>query len=102
MGGIVARALTAANERQIVHAFRKLRALDGSLARPLRELGLSDSRTLREMVVSTVICRAGPQRYFLDEKVWAHRRQLPWRPVARTLVVLAIVGAAAALYLHGR
>ena len=102
MGVDAALALTAANARRIVDAFRKERALNEALARPLRKLGLSDSRTLRQMVVSTVIRRAGPQRYFLDEKTWAERRQLRWRMVARTLVVLAIVAAGAALYRLGR
>jgi hypothetical protein len=102
MGVTAALALTAANARRIVDAFRKERALNEALARPLRKLGLSDSRTLRQMVVSTIIRKAGSQRYFLDETVWAHRRQLRWRTVARTLIVIAIVAAAAALYLLGR
>ena len=102
MGITAALAITAADERQIVNAFRRGHALTGPLARPLRDLGLNDSRTLRHMVVSTVIRRAGPHRYFLDEKVWAGRRQLRGRTVLRVMVVLAMVAAAAAVWAYGR
>jgi hypothetical protein len=79
----VARALTAANERRIVGAFRSHRALTARMALPLRELGLHDSRTLRDMVLGLVLRRAGPERYFLDEAVWSARRHLDLRAVKR-------------------
>ena len=97
-----ALALTAANERQIVNAFRVQHALTGGTARPLRELGLHDSRTLRQMVESTVVRRAGPERYFLDEGTWAGRRQLQGRTILRVVLALALTAVAAALYVYGR
>jgi len=102
MGVTAALALTAANERQIVDAFRGGRALSSSLARPLRELGLNDSRTLRQMVSATIIRRVGPHRYFLDEQVWAGRRRLRGRTVWRVLLVLVMVALVAAVYAYGR
>ncbi len=97
-----ALALTAANERQIIRAFRAQHALDVPTARSLRELGLNDSRSLRTMVVSAVIRRVGPERYFLDERIWADRRQLRGATIARLLVALAIGVAGVALYFYGR
>ena len=102
MGITAALAITAANERQIVSAFRQQRALSGALARPLPELGLADSLTLRHMVLSTVIRRAGPHRYFLDEKIWAGRRQLRGRTILRAFLALVILAVATAIYAYGR
>lgn len=97
-----ALALTAANERHIVGAFRAERAVSSVLAQPLRGLRLKDSRTLREMVIASIVKRVGSDRYFLDEEIWSHRRQLPVGTIVRILFVLATVAAVAALFLYGR
>ena len=95
-------ALTALNERHIVKAFRAERAITGSTARRLRDLGLGPSQTLRRMVASTILRKAGPERYFLDEDVWATRRQLPGRTIVRIAVALGCAAVAATLYLVTR
>jgi len=94
MSTTAALALTAANERQIIEAFRGLRAVNLKAARQLRELGLNDSKALRGMVAATIIRRAGPQRYFLDESVWAGRRGVAGSTAVRVAVVLAVLAAA--------
>jgi hypothetical protein len=94
MGTAVTLARTAADQRQIVKAFRAARAMTGATARRLRDLGLNDSGPLRRMVLSTIIRRAGPERYFLDEAVWSSRRRLKGRTVLRIALALG-VGVAA-------
>jgi hypothetical protein len=71
-------ALTRQYELQIINAFRTERAVSGSSARRLRELGLKDSRVLQGLVKAAVIRKAGPERFFLDEELWASRRQPAW------------------------
>lgn len=97
-----ALALTRAGEQQIVKAFRAGRAVSKASAKPLREIGLNDSRPLRTMVTATIIRRAGPDRYFLDEPTWAGRRQLGAGTMVRLLVVAGIVLAALLVYFIGR
>lgn len=94
-----AHALAVANERRIVDAFRSGHAVTNSMSRTLRALGLSDSPPLRLLVGSAVIRRAGPDRYFLDERTWASRRQLRVGTIGRLLFAVAAVAAAAALLL---
>ncbi len=96
-----ALALTALNERMIVKAFRAERATTGATARRLRELGLNHSRALRQMVAAAVLRKAGPERFYLDEGVWATRSHLQGRNVVRLTVVFIVVLAAAALYVAG-
>ena len=95
----VALALTAASERRIVAVFRTHRALTARTALPLRELGLHESRALRGMVIETVLRRAGPERYYLDEGAWSARRQLNWRMVKRIGWAVAAAAVAVAVYL---
>ena len=95
-------ALTNRYQLQIVTAFRAERALSGPSARKLRELGLKDTQALRELVTSAVIRKAGPERYFLDERVWAERRHGPaWHLVLIVAGVLLVVGLGA-VYLSTR
>lgn len=95
-------ALTAANENKIVTAFRSARALSGASARRLRDLRLGQSRALRNLVSALIVRRAGADRYFLDEEVWALRRRLKGRTVARIAVAFALLAAASLIYLVGR
>jgi hypothetical protein len=99
---VAAPLLADAAVQQIVNAFRAQRAVSIALAQPLRDLRLNDSRSLRQMVVETIIRRAGPERYYLDEGVLASRRQMGGRTAVRALVVVAIIALAAVLFLYGR
>ena len=94
--------LSAADVQQIVDAFRARRAVSVAFAQPLRDLRLNDSRSLRQMVVATIIRRAGPERYYLDEEALASRRMIGGRAVVRVLVAVAIMALAATLFLYGR
>jgi hypothetical protein len=88
--------LTARSQRQIVGAFRAEHALSGPTARRLRDLGLRDSEVLRELVTLSVIRKAGPERYFLDEGVWAAQRHWPiWQLTLVVLGVLLLLGLGA-------
>jgi hypothetical protein len=81
--------LAARYQLQIVRAFRAERALSGPSARRLRDLGLKDTEVLRQLIATAVIRKAGPERFFLDEDVWAARRHWPvWR---LALVVLGVI-----------
>lgn len=90
------------NERRIAEAFRARGAMTGASALPLVSLGLNDSRALRQMVAGTVVRRAGPHRYYLDEQVWAGRRRMEWSNVLRVVVgvVLAVAATALLMYSH--
>ena len=95
-------ALASRYAHQIVSAFRVERAVSGPSARKLRDLGLKDSRALQELVTTAVIRKAGPDRYFLDEGVWAARRHAPaWHLLLVVVAVLATLGLGA-VYLNSR
>jgi hypothetical protein len=95
-------ALTNQFELKIINAFRAERALSPPSAQRLRDLGLKDTRVLRGLVTSSVIRKAGPERYFLDERVWAARHHAPtWRLVLVVVGVLLAVGLGA-LVLNSR
>lgn len=94
MRASAAQVRATTGQLQVITAFRSAGALSGASARRLRDIGLNDSVTLRGMVTSEVIRRAGPERYFLDETAWAKRRQLRWRTLLRIgLVVALAIGA---------
>ena len=95
-------ALTTRFEHQIVTAFRVERAVSGSSARRLRDLGLKDTRVLRELVTISVIRKAGPDRYFLDEGVWAARRHAPAWHLVLVVVAVFVTLALGAFYLNSR
>lgn len=92
-----ALALSADNQRQIVAAFRAKRATSRASARRLAELGLNDSQAFKRMVSTSILRQAGPDGYFLDERVWAAGRNLPDQKVRRIAMVLGVVVAVAAL-----
>lgn len=76
--------------------------MSGPTARPLRDLGLKDTVVLRGMIASAVIRKAGPERYFLDEAVWAARRHWSlWHLVLVVVGVLLAVGVGAILLVSG-
>jgi len=97
-----APARTARDERRIVHVFRHQRALTGASAQPLLSLGLLDSRALRRMVTDTIVRRAGPHRYFLDEGAWAAQRPIGGRNALRIVVGIALAMATTIIFLAGR
>jgi hypothetical protein len=94
-----ALALAASNERQIVDKFRAERAVAVPASRKLRDLGLNDSKALRQLVTDAVLRKACPDRYYLDEQVWANRRGLRGRTIARIAIALGLAVAAVAVYL---
>ena len=94
---ITSLALKTANQREIVDRFRSARAVTGATALPLRELRLNDSVPLRVMVAASLIRRAGPERYFLDEKAWASMRGLKGGTVLRLALGLLLAAAVVAL-----
>jgi hypothetical protein len=92
-----ALALNADNQRQIVAAFRAKRATSRDAARRLLELGLNDSQAFKRMVSTSILRQAGPDRYFLDERVWATGRNIEGNKVLRIAIALGVVVAVAAL-----
>jgi hypothetical protein len=95
-------ALTTRFESQIIKAFRTERAVSGPTARRLRDLGLKESRVLRELVTTSVIRKAGPERYFLDESVWAARRHATASHLILVVVAVFLSLGLGALYLSLR
>jgi hypothetical protein len=94
--------LTNRFQLQIVRAFRTERALSGPTARRLRDLGLKDTEVLRGLIEAAVIRKAGPERFYLDEGVWAARRHWPvWRLALVVLGVLLTMGLGAAFLNSG-
>lgn len=100
--GVTGPALAASNARMVVSAFRSRRAVSGASAKSLVELGLNLSQALRKLISERVIRRAGAHRYFLDEALWARRRQVSGRTLIRFAVPAALAALAAALYLSAR
>lgn len=86
-------ARIANGENTILLAFRARRATGGREALSLPELGLNDSDVLKQLVASSIVRRAGPDRYFLDEKAWAGRRQVSGKIFFRVAVVIVLIGA---------
>ncbi len=80
-------ALTSRFEQQIIKAFRDRHAVSGQSAQRLRDMGLKDSPVLRAMITAAVLRRAGPERYYLDEAIWATRRN------GSPLYLATVVGA---------
>jgi hypothetical protein len=91
----------AANERQVVSAFRTARAVSIRAARSLADLGLNNTQVFQSMVGAAIVRRAGPERFFLDEDVWARRRAMSGRNVWRLLLAATFAVAAAAYYFLG-
>jgi hypothetical protein len=99
---IAGSVLTGRQRLHIVGAFRAERALSGPSARRLKDLGLRDSRTLRELITSDVIRKAGPERYFLDERMWASRHHWPFWQLALVLLGVLLAVAVGVAFLKGR
>ena len=91
-------ALAALNARKVVSVFRAAGATNGSKARLLVELRLNNSVTLRDLVEARVVRKAGADRYFLDEDVWAQRRRISAGTALR--VALPLILALVALFLY--
>jgi hypothetical protein len=95
-------ALVTQYELQIITAFRAAKALSGSNAQRLLKMGLKDTRVLRGMVAASVIRKAGPDRYFLDEAVWASRRHMTSKQLLLAALGTLVLLGAGALYLGSR
>lgn len=94
--------LNAAQQKQIVEAFRAKQAVNADSSKRLRELGLGNSPALKRMVATLILRKAGPDRYFLDEQVWAGKRSLSGSTAIRIALVLGLAAVAAGIYLAGR
>jgi len=100
MGSTVSLAsLAALNERKVVTIFRAARALSGTTARRLADLRLTSSAALRVLLAERVIRKAGAERYFLDESLWANRRRMSGRAMARVGIAALLVVAAGLVFL---
>lgn len=95
-------SLAASNARKVVDAFRAAGALSGGRARLLTDLRLNNSAALRELVQAKVVRKAGADRYYLDEAVWAQRRRLAVSTILRFAVPLVLALLAALFYWGGR
>ena len=102
MSTLAPRLLTARFERQIVKVFRSQRAVSGPAALRLRDLGLKDSEVLRHLVATTIVRKAGPERYFLHEPTWAARGHMSWRAVGVMALGTALAFLSAIAYLVTR
>jgi hypothetical protein len=91
-------AFTAKEERKIVAAFRSKRALSGASAQPLPAMGLREGHVLKQMVSESVLRKAGPERYFLDETALAARGHMKWRTVLMLGILLVLVAVLFVLY----
>jgi hypothetical protein len=85
--------LTDRYQLQIIKAFRSERALSGQSARKLRELGVKDTEAFRGLIDTFVIRKAGPERFFLDEKVWVSQRKSPKWLIPGVIVALLVITA---------
>lgn len=98
MSTIASTALTARYELKVVKAFRAHNALSGPTARRLQDLGLKDTDHLRQMVVATILRKAGPERFFLHEATWAARGHMSWRTVGWIAAAGGLLFAAGVIY----
>jgi hypothetical protein len=76
--------------------------VSGKAARRLADLRLNASTALGALVARGVIRRAGAERYFLDETLWAARRRMSGRTLARVGTAFLLALAAALVYWIGR
>ena len=95
-------ANAVSSELLIVRAFRQERAVTIRAAKSLRDLQLHNSQILQRMVGAAILRRAGPDRYFLDERVWAGRRTLSTRSVWRVVTAAVLLTSVVAAFLAGR
>jgi hypothetical protein len=92
--GLMPGAGAARGESTVLLAFRAHGATGGGKALRLRDLGLNNSDALKRLVDLSVIRKAGPDRFYLDEQAWAGRRQLSAGTITRVVVALALAIAA--------
>ena len=83
MSTLAPALLTTRFERSIVKVFQRRGATTGPDAKRLADLGIKDTAVLQGLVASTVLRRAGPERYFLHEATWAARNHMSWPTVGR-------------------
>lgn len=98
MGAAVA-AVIVAKEREIVEAFRDVGATSPDRALTLDQVGVDERIGFRRLRLHEVIREAGPDRYYLDEGVWAAVRDTRRRLALVLLaigVLLAVGGVVAA------
>ena len=95
-------ALAASNARKVVGVFRAAGAVNGRRAVLLADVRLNNSAALRDLVQSRVVRKAGADRYFLDEAVWAQRRRVAAGTLLRVAAPVGLALLAAWLYWAAR
>jgi hypothetical protein len=98
MSKMAPAVLVARNERYIVQAFRKGKAVSGPSAQRLRTLGLKDTVALQELITATIVRKAGPDRFFLHEPTWVARDHMSWHTVRLLGAGLGIIALAVLAY----
>ena len=89
MGAAVA-AIIVAKEREIVDAFRDVGAVDAASAVSIDQVGIDENIGFRRLRDHEVIREAMPDRYYLDEGVWA-AVQRTRRRIGLTFVAIAAI-----------
>jgi hypothetical protein len=102
MDATPALAFVARRERRIVAIFRQKGATSGPTAQRLQQLGLNDGRILRGLIATSIIRKAGPERYFLNEQAWNTRPRSAVSPRAVGIAGLLLVVLIITIYLLQR
>jgi hypothetical protein len=81
-------------ERKVVQCFRDARATGAASAKHLDELHVRRGTGLRRLLTRAIVREVPPERFYLDEEVWAAaertRRRLAL--VIAGIVILLVVG----------
>lgn len=94
--------LSVRAEREIVKTFRRHRAISGSSAMRLRDLGITGSPVLKAMVTRNLIRRAGTERYYLHEETLRSESAMSTAAFAKLATAIIIAGAALVIFLSTR
>jgi hypothetical protein len=90
MGTAAAVAILVRREREIVAAFRAGHATSPDSATTLDAVRVPDGVALRRLRDRAVVRPAGPDRFYLDELVWAAAMRMRRRVVLVVLLVVAM------------
>jgi hypothetical protein len=88
-------AIVIRREREVVEACRRAGAISAATARPLRDLGLSESRGVDRLKDRAVLRMGAPGTWYLDEPAFEALRRMRHR------LILVLMVASAAVLLGG-
>jgi hypothetical protein len=97
MGAPAVAAIMARREREIVDAFRAAGATSPATAQSYTAIGLGDSLAIKRLRNRAVIRAASPDKYYLDEEVWAAVRRARRRIATVIVSILAVLMLGVAL-----